>query len=137
MFDWPDFFSTGSEHFNEVFLFFESYHFLKIMKRKCQKTEFRGGHLGFLAATLDWQWVLFNPCTLLTLTIICTNFGAFIIKWTIDSPMDWLKWIFWCGIITKNEIFYKFCIFQWWNWFVQVNSHLSLVGCTQKLDDNT
>jgi len=26
------------------FLFFEFYHFLKIMKRKCQKTEFRGGH---------------------------------------------------------------------------------------------
>ena len=47
------FFSTGSEHSNEVFLFFESYHFLKIMKRKCQKTEFRGGHLGFLAAILD------------------------------------------------------------------------------------
>ena len=55
------FFSTGSEHSNEVFLFFESYHFLKIMKRKCQTTEFRGGHLGFLAAILDWQWGIFNP----------------------------------------------------------------------------
>ena len=27
--------------------------FQKIMKRKCQKTEFRGGHLRFLAAILD------------------------------------------------------------------------------------
>ena len=56
------FFSTGSENSDEVFfLFFESYHFLKFMKRKCQKTEFRGGHLGFLAAILDWQWGIFNP----------------------------------------------------------------------------
>ena len=34
---------------------------LKIIKRKCQKIEFRGGHLGFLPACLDWQWQVFNP----------------------------------------------------------------------------
>ena len=55
------FFFICSEHSNYVFLFFESYHFQKIMKRKCQKTEFRSGHLGFLAAILDWQWGIFNP----------------------------------------------------------------------------
>ena len=49
------FFLKGSGHSNEVFLFFESYHFLKVMRRKCQKTEFHGGHLGFLAAILDWK----------------------------------------------------------------------------------
>ena len=43
------------------FLFFESYHFLKVMRLKCQKTEFRDGHFGFYVAILDWQWVLFNP----------------------------------------------------------------------------
>ena len=42
-------------------MFFESYHFLKIIKQKCQKTEFRRGHLGFWAAILDWQWVLDQP----------------------------------------------------------------------------
>ena len=29
------------------------------------------------------------PCTLYMLTIICTNFGAFITKWTVDAPIDW------------------------------------------------
>ena len=31
------------------------------MGQKCQKTEFCGGHLGFLAAILDLQRILFNP----------------------------------------------------------------------------
>jgi len=47
------FFFYGFRTFQLSFLFFESYHFLKFMQRKCQKTEFRGGHLGFLAAILD------------------------------------------------------------------------------------
>ena len=55
------------------FYFLECYHFRKIMKRKCQKTEFRGGHLGFLAAILDWQWGI--ACILFMIMIICTNFG--------------------------------------------------------------
>ena len=42
----------------KFFLFFESYHFLKTMLRKCIKTEFRGGHLGFLTVIFDWQRVL-------------------------------------------------------------------------------
>ena len=81
MFDWPDFFSTGSRHSNEVFMFFESYNFLKIKKQKCQKTGFLCGHLGFLAGLLDWKWELFNPVlfvpciifdTCLMLSIKCT-----------------------------------------------------------------
>ena len=35
------------------------YHFLNIIRRKCLKNEFRGGHLGFLVAILDWKWILF------------------------------------------------------------------------------
>ena len=47
------FFSTGSEHSNEVFFCSLSLmNFLKIMKRKFQKTEFRGGHLGILGGHL-------------------------------------------------------------------------------------
>ena len=56
MSDLLDFFSTCSEFSNEVFLFFELYHFLIIMRHKCQKTEFFGGHLGFLAAILNFRF---------------------------------------------------------------------------------
>ena len=49
------FFTTGSGDLNLIFFFL---FFLKIMRRKCE-TEFRGGHLVFLGAILDWQWLLF------------------------------------------------------------------------------
>ena len=73
------FFSTGSEDSNEVFLFFESYHYLKIMKRKCQKTEFHGDHLGFLAAILNFlggSRVFLKHATM----EVHAKFGACIIK---------------------------------------------------------
>ena len=59
--DWPDFFYRFRTFQWSFFLFYETYNFLNIMKRKCQKTQFCGGHLGFLAAILDWQWGIFNP----------------------------------------------------------------------------
>ena len=34
----------------------------------------------------------FLPCTLYMVKIICTNFDAFITKWTIDTPIDWINW---------------------------------------------
>ena len=64
-----------------------SYRFLKIMRRKCQKTEFRCGHLGFLAVILDIPSYFL---TLLVTIIICNLFGAFI---TIDMFFcsNWLE----------------------------------------------
>ena len=50
------FFSTCSECCNEVFLFIELYQILINMRHKCQKTEFFGGHLGFLAAILNFRF---------------------------------------------------------------------------------
>ena len=50
--------------------------------RNVKKTELNGGHLGVLAAILDWQWILIS---LYSKSIICTNFGTFITKWTIDT----------------------------------------------------
>ena len=57
--------------------------------------------LNFVAAILDFWWPplidnrSFPPCTLYMVTIICTNFGAFITKSTIDmfffAPIDWTK----------------------------------------------
>ena len=53
------------------FLLFESYHFLKVMRRKCQKN--------WISAILDfWRpsWIDngdFLPCTLYMVTIICTK----------------------------------------------------------------
>ena len=43
------------------------------------KTEFRGFHLGFLAAILDWHWV--HACSLYQ------SFGTFMTKWTVDTPI--------------------------------------------------
>ena len=54
------FFPTCRGGSNEHCLLFENYHFPKTMRQKCQKMEFWGGHLGILAAILDWQWILFN-----------------------------------------------------------------------------
>ena len=45
--------STGSGDSNNYFFCLEAFYFLKFMRQKCHKTEFCGGHLGFLAAILD------------------------------------------------------------------------------------
>ena len=49
-----------------------------------KKTKFRGGHLGILAAILNWQWVLHK---LVLYINHFTNFDTFITKWTIDTPI--------------------------------------------------
>ena len=55
----------------------------RCLMRKCQKTEFCGGHLGF------WRpfWIDNGYLISSMVTIICTNFGTFITKWTIDTPI--------------------------------------------------
>ena len=57
-----------------------------------KKTKFRGGHLRFLAAILDFWWPSWiDNGYLLSLYSIsinyCINFGTFIKKWTIDPPI--------------------------------------------------
>ena len=50
----------------------------------CQKNEFRGGHLGFLAAILDWQWGLDKHVRYINhLYQFVPTYG----KWTIDTPI--------------------------------------------------
>ena len=46
----------------------------KIMKRKCQKTVFRSGHLGFFCSHLGLTMGNFKPCILFLIMIIYTNF---------------------------------------------------------------
>ena len=66
MFDLPDFFLQCQEIPMKLFCS-GVMSFSKIYEANMSKTEFRGGHLGFLAVILDWQWVLFNPVLYLCL----------------------------------------------------------------------
>ena len=82
------FFSKCSEDSNEVFLFFEFYHFVLIIGRKCRKTDFFGGHLGFLAAILKFFFGTISGFDNNIKSYPCAKFGAFNPNWTIEPILS-------------------------------------------------